>query len=224
MWDRRTESWWQQLTGEAVVGELTGARLNGIPAQTLSWADFKRAHPDGDVLSRDTGHDRDYGSNPYEGYDARDNKPFLFDGELDARLPAMERVVAFKQDGGLVVPFSALERNPVTQLRVGGRPVVVLFKDGVVSALDAAAIERSRDVGTAGAFDRRVDGRKLDFVPAGAGRFRDRQTGSTWDITGRATAGELAGTELRPVVHDQQLWFALAAFLPDARIAGRAAR
>ncbi len=194
-------------------------RLEGIPAQTLSWADFKRAHPRGDVLSRDTGHDRDYGTNPYEGYDARDNEPFLFDGEADARLPAMERVVAFQQDGGVVVPFSALERDPVVELDVAERPVVVLFKDGVVSALDAAAITRSRDVGAAGAFDRRVSGCTLAFVPLRDGRFRDRQTGSTWDITGRAVAGKLAGTRLRPVVHDQQFWFALAAFLPDARIA-----
>ncbi|CAA9498655.1 MAG: FIG01073555: hypothetical protein [uncultured Solirubrobacteraceae bacterium] len=221
MWDRRTESWWQQLTGEAVVGELTGTRLEAVPSQTLSWADFKAAHPRSDVLSRQTGYDRDYGANPYEGYDARDAEPFLFDGKADARLPPMERVVAFKQDGGVVVPFSRLDRNPVAHVRVSGRPVVVLFKEGVVSALDAAAIQRSRDVGTAGAFDRRVDGRTLAFEALGGGRFRDRQTGSTWDITGRSLTGELAGATLRPIVHDQQFWFALAAFLPKARIAGR---
>lgn len=90
--------------------------------------------------------------------------------------------------------------------------------------LDAAAIERSRDVGTAGAFDRRVGGRTLEFEALGGGRFRDRQTGSTWDITDRSMAGELAGTTLRPIVHDQQFWFALAAFLPEARIAGRRGR
>jgi len=92
-----------------------------------------------------------------------------------------------------------------------------------VSALDAAAIERSCDVGTARAFDRR--GRQ-DARVRGArrGRFRDRQTGSTWDITGRSLAGEPAGTTLRPIVHDQQFWFALAAFLPEARVAGRRGR
>jgi hypothetical protein len=75
--------------------------------------------------------------------------------------------------------------------------------------------------GHRGAFSRRVARRTLSFEPLGDGRFRDRQTGSTWDITGRAVTGDLAGTELRRVVHDQQFWFALAAFLPDARIAGR---
>jgi Protein of unknown function (DUF3179) len=218
MWDDRTESWWQQLTAEAVVGELTGTRLEVLPSQTLSWADFKARHPEGDVLSRDTGFDREYGANPYEGYDDPDSSPFLLDSQPDRRLPPKERVVAI---GEVVVPFSRLARDPVAEIEVDGAPVVVLYKRGVLSPLDNAAISRSRDVGTAGTFDRRLDDRTLSFEPAGDGRFRDTQTGSTWDITGRAIAGELAGSRLRPVVSDQQFWFALAAFLPDARIVDR---
>jgi hypothetical protein len=222
MWDRQTESWWQQLTGEAVVGKLTGTTLTVLPSQTLSWADFKARFPESDVLSRDTGHDRDYGRNPYEGYDAPDSEPFLFNGDTDRRLPPKERVVAIKTGrSAVVVPFTLLERKAVVQLDVDNRPVAVLFKRGVVSALDAGAISRSRDVGTAATFDRRLAGRRLTFTSAGSGRFRDRETGSSWDITGRATHGPLAGRRLRPVVSDQQFWFALAAFLPDARIAGR---
>ena len=95
---------------------------------------------------------------------------------------------------------------------------MVLYKRGVASPLDAAVIARSRDVGTAGTFDRRLDGRPLTFNSVEGGRFSDRETGSTWDVTGRATAGPLAGRRLQPVVSDQQFWFALAAFLPDARI------
>jgi hypothetical protein len=219
MWDDRTESWWQQLTGEAVVGRLTGTRLETLPSQTLSWADYKARHPGGDVLSRDTGHDRRYGANPYENYDDPDSQPFLFDGEADRRLPPKERVVAIKHDDtAVVVPFSLLAREPVVEIDVGEVPVVVLYKRGVVSPLDNAAIARSRDVGTAGTFDRRLGGRTLSLEPAGEGRFRDRETGSSWDVTGTATAGPLAGRRLRPVVSDQQFWFALVAFLPDARI------
>jgi hypothetical protein len=215
MWDDRTESWWQQLTGEAVVGELTGTRLELLPSQTLGWADFKAHHPEGDVLSRDTGFDREYGTNPYEGYDDPDAHPFLLEGQPDRRLPPKERVVAI---GDVVVPFSRLARDPVAEVDADSVPVVVLYKRGVLSPLDNAAISRSRDVGTAGTFDRRLDGRTLSFAPSGTGRFRDHQTGSTWDITGRAIAGPLTGRRLRPVISDQQFWFALAAFLPDARI------
>jgi Protein of unknown function (DUF3179) len=219
MWDRQTESWWQQLTAEAVVGELTRTRLRVLPSQTLSWADFKRLYPRGDVLSRDTGAERDYGRNPYEGYDRPDSPPFMLEKPPDDRLPPKERVTAvFVGREIVVVPFSRLEDRQVANEDVGGVPVAILHKKGVVSALDAPSIENSRDVGTAAAFDRRVRGRTLEFEPGGDGRFRDRQTGSSWDITGRGLAGRLRGERLTPLRHDEQFWFALAAFVPDARI------
>jgi len=218
MWDRQTESWWQQLTGEAVVGALTGTKLEALPSQTLSWSDFKERYPDGDVLSRDTGHDRDYGANPYEGYDTADQQPFLLDGEADRRLPPKERVAAaFVGDEVAVVPFPRLARKRVVNAEVGGRPLVFLFKPGVRSALDAGAINDSKVVGTAAAFERTLDGRELELRAEGDG-FVDREGGSRFDITGRAVSGPLEGRRLPQVRHDQQFWFALAAFVPDARI------
>lgn len=222
MWDDATESWWQQITGQAVVGELTGTRLTPIASQTLSFADFRARFPEGEVLSRDTGFERDYGTNPYAGYEDSDNldeQPFLLEDQADGRLAAKERVVAvMHRDGAIVIPFSRLEREPVVHADAARRPVVVFYKRGVLSALDAGAISRSDDVGTAATFDRRLGGRTLTFEPAGEGRFRDRQTASTWDITGRAVAGELEGERLTSVVSDQQFWFAIAAFLPEAEI------
>ncbi|MBA2293511.1 MAG: DUF3179 domain-containing protein, partial [Actinobacteria bacterium] len=69
MYDRQTESWWQQFGGEALVGELAGGKLRQLPARIVSWRDFRRAHPSGLVLNRETGFLRDYGTNPYAGYD-----------------------------------------------------------------------------------------------------------------------------------------------------------
>jgi len=80
MYDRQTESWWQQATGEAVAGELTGTRLRSRPAPIVSWEDLRSAHPDAEVLSRETGYDRNYGQNLYAGYDDIDSSPFLYDG------------------------------------------------------------------------------------------------------------------------------------------------
>ncbi|MGI8805861.1 MAG: DUF3179 domain-containing protein [Thermoleophilaceae bacterium] len=218
MWDRQTESWWQQLTGEAVVGELTDKRLRALASQTLSFKDFRESLPSGDVLSRDTGFERTYGDNPYEGYDTPDQQPFLFEGETDERLAAKERVAAvFIGDDAAVVPFSRLRKNPVASFDLAGTPVAVMFKAGVASALDDAKISESDDVGTSAAFDRRLEGRTLDFERRGDA-IVDRQTRSTWDITGRATDGPLRGKRLKAVRSDQQFWFALAAFLPDARI------
>jgi hypothetical protein len=220
MWDRQTESWWQQLTAEAVVGELTGTKLEVLPAQTLSFEDFRAAYPQGDVLSRDTGFQRDYGTNPYVGYDeTAEEEPFLFEGETDNRLPPKARVTAlFSDDETLVIPFERLEAEPVVNEDVGGGPAVVFYDPEVASTLDEETIADSRSVGTAAAFERRVGRRELTFELRGD-RFVDRETGSEWDITGRAVSGPLAGEELRPIRHDEQFWFALAAFLPDAEIA-----
>jgi len=220
MWDRQTESWWQQFSAEAVVGELTGTKLEVLPSQTLSFGDFRRLFPEGDVLSRDTGNPRDYASNPYAGYDAPGSDPFLFEGEPDRSLPPKERVAAvLAGEDSVVVPFSRLRREPGVNERAGSAPVVFLFEAGVKSVLDETAVAESRDVGTAAVFSRRVDGRTLTFGRAPDGDVVDRETGSSWDLTGRARSGPLRGQRLDPVRSDVQFWFALAAFVPEARIA-----
>ncbi len=221
MYDRQTESWWQQATGEGIVGRFAGERLRFVPAPVVSWEAFRAAHPEGLVLSRETGHRRPYGRNPYEGYDAPGGSPFpsFFRRPADDRLPAMERVVAIEVGTtSLAVPFGALAERRTVEASADGPPLVVFWAPGTASALDAATIAAGRDVGATGVFDRRVDGRALTFAPAGNGRFRDRETGSTWDLLGRAVAGPLTGRRLRAVAHGNHFWFAWAVFRPDTRI------
>ncbi|HUF13917.1 MAG TPA: DUF3179 domain-containing protein [Longimicrobiales bacterium] len=220
MYDRQTESWWQQATGEAIVGMLAGEELASHPAQTISWADFKRGHPTGRVLSRDTGHDRPYGRNPYAGYD-RGRGPFarFFSRDVDERLPAMERVAAVRLgERSVAYPFSSLAERRAVNDEVDGEPVAVFWVAGTASALDAGALARGRDVGASGVFRRRVDGRVLTFGAGEGGRFVDHQTGSIWDISGRAVAGPMTGTRLQPIPHGDYFWFAWAAFRPDTEI------
>ena len=218
MYDRQTESWWQQATGQAIVGALTGVQLMPLPAQTISWGTFKEAFPGGKVLSRHTGYNRPYGENPYVGYDDVNSSPFLYRGPEDPRLRPMERVVTVSQGGeDVAYPFSTLERVRVVNDTVGGRKIVVLFEKGVTSALDKSSIPESRDIGTAGVFERTVGGKVLTFAVAG-GRIADAQTGSTWTILGTAIAGPLSGARLVPVVHGQHFWFAWAVFQPKTRI------
>ena len=220
MYDRQTESWWQQASGEAIVGQYAGRFLRQVPAQIVSLADFQADYPGGRVLSRDTGLDRSYGTNPYLGYDRADNPPFLFDGEIDGRLPPKERVVTVQiGDDAVAFPYSELARTGVAQEVVGGRTVVVLWAPGTASPLDLRdAI--GRDVGAAGAFDPSVEGRTLTFERRGGpdAVIMDRETGSSWSITGVATGGPLAGTRLIPVAHANPFWFAWAAFVPATRI------
>src|SRR5207245_10426423 len=77
MYDRQTESWWQQFGGEALVGPYAGTRLRALPARIVSWHDFEHAHPRGLVLTRNTGFSRPYGQNPYTGYDDVSQPPFF---------------------------------------------------------------------------------------------------------------------------------------------------
>ena len=218
MWDRQTESWWQQLTGEAIVGELTGKVLTFLPAPIVSWEDFKAVNTDGKVLSRSTGFSRSYGRNPYIGYDKVDNPPFLLLDEPDGRLPPKERVVAVTiGDADVAFPFSILERERVVNYSVNGRDLTVFFKPGTVSALDRSSIKESRDVGATGVFDPIVDRQKLSFRTDGED-IVDNETGSVWNILGEAVEGPLTGKTLAPIVHANHFWFAWGAFKPDTKI------
>lgn len=218
MYDRQTESWWQQATGEAIVGEMTGKRLVFLPSQIISWEMFKLTYPGGKVLNRETGHGRSYGRNPYVGYDDINSSPFLYRGPKDGRLPPMARVVTISLNGeDVAYPFGVMEKARVVSDTVGGRPIVVMFTKGVTSALDGGSISDSRDVGSAGVFERTLEGKVLTFKTSGV-RFIDAQTGSTWNILGVATAGPLAGKRLTPVVSGNHFWFSWAAFKPKTRI------
>ncbi|MBM3942715.1 MAG: DUF3179 domain-containing protein [SAR202 cluster bacterium] len=212
MYDRTTESWWQQATGTAIVGELAGYKLEPVPATLVSWKEFKTARPGGKVLSKDTGYLRPYGSNPYQGYDT--GKPFLFQGPADNRLPAAERVVTVtlgKQD--VAFPFSLLKAKGAVSYTLDAGPVVVFHKPGTASALDDSSIAQGRDVGAAAVFVPQVEGRQLTFSRQDE-VFQDQETGSYWNLLGEAVAGPLAGKRLEPVVHGNHFWFAWAVFKP----------
>jgi hypothetical protein len=115
------ETWWQQITGEALVGDLVGHQLTMLPAEIVSFADFTAANPQGRILSRDTGHPRGYGTNPYVGYDDVNSSPFLYAGPTDGRLPPMERVATVELGGQTAAyPFSRLVQAHVVNDVVGG--------------------------------------------------------------------------------------------------------
>jgi len=218
MYDRQTETWWQQMTGEAIVGKLTGKRLTFLPAGVISFADFRAAHPDGKVLSRNTGFRRSYGQNPYVGYDRIDQPPFLFQGRIDRRLPPMERVVTVSiGNTHKAYPYSILSQQIVISEEVAGKSIVIFYQSGTASALDGPSIADSRQVGSTGVFQRHLDGRLLSFFVEGDS-IKDHETSSTWNILGRAVAGPLKGKALKPVVHGDTFAFAWFAFRPETTI------
>jgi len=162
MYDRQTESWWQQFGGRALVGDYTGAKLEHLPARIVAWRDFARAHPQGKVLSRETGFERVYGNNPYIGYDDADSPAiFATPNPSDRRLLPKERVVFVERgEDAIAVPLSAVARRKVIRVRVGGQLVEIRWRGGVRSALDEPEIREGRIVGTAEVL---VDGRPVPF-------------------------------------------------------------
>ncbi|MGH9192800.1 MAG: DUF3179 domain-containing (seleno)protein, partial [Acidimicrobiales bacterium] len=218
MYDRQTESLWSHFTAQAIIGHRAGEELDVYPVAIVAWADWREAHPDGLVLSRATGHDRDYGRNPYPGYDDIDSPAFLFEGEVDDRLAAKERVIGIERDGDAVaVRLDELADRGVLEVDVGGTELVVWVQPGTASALDSASVASGKDVGASGVFVPAVDGRALSFARSDDG-FVDDQTGTRWNVLGQAVEGPLAGQALEPVVHVDTFWFAWGSFLPETRI------
>jgi len=219
MYDRQTESWWQQASGNAIVGELTGTQLNFIPASIVAWKDFMDANPNGTVLSRDTGYERAYGQNPYFGYDDINTPPFLYRGpETPGILPPTARVITLDLNGEVVAyPFDVLEDVRVVNDRVGDEDIVVLWSPGTTSALDSSNIAEGRDVGSAAIYSRNHDGRILTFIN-NEEKILDQETLSGWDVLGRAISGELEGAQLNELVSVNHFWFSWAAFKPETRI------
>lgn len=221
MWDRQTESLWQQITGEAIVGEKAGSELSFIPSPIVAWGDFKAQFPDGEVLSRDQGiyPPALYDNQPYVGYDSS-TQPFLFRGEPDDRYPAMERVVAVRVSGtNKAYPFSVISEERAVNDEVAGTPILVVFgADDTASLLDTSDVTAGRGVGVGLALERTVGGQVLTFEAEGQDRFVDRETGSTWDLFGNAVDGPLAGEKLTPVVNTNELWFAWSAFNVDSPV------
>lgn len=221
MYDRQTETWWQQFTGEGIIGQYAGEQLNFLPSQVIAWEDFKQRFPDGEVLARPRQGNRllrSYGRNPYPGYDSTTD-PFLFRGEPDPRLAPAERVVGLTtEDAAIAYAFSDLREAGVIHDTFGGQEFVIFHKAGLASALDDIVISGGKDIGAVAVFDRELDGQMLTFSANGDGTFSDAETGSTWNILGEATDGPLAGAKLREILHFDHFWFAWAAFFPNTAL------
>lgn len=228
MYDRNTESLWQQSSGRAIVGTMVGARLKYVAAPVVTVGQLRSAYPDALVMSRDTGWFRSYGQNPYTGYDNPERGGpygFFFDRDtIDERLPPAERVVSIEGPSGAAIAYawSRLEQEMVLHDSFDGIDLVVFWTPGALSILDSGIMRNSREIGTTAVFETRLEGRSLTFMvnPADdAGQtFVDEQTGTVWDIFGRGVEGELAGSQLTRVIHSDHFWFAWQAFHPDTEV------
>ncbi len=224
MWDDRTNSLWQQITGRSIVGDYAGTQLDFASTAIVSFGQFAADFPDGRSLSRETGFSISYGANPYEGYSSS-NGPIgaFFEGEADPRLAALERVVGVSagDDGDLTdaaYAFARIQTERAINDEVGGVPVAILWSGDTTDALDESRVAIGDPIGTALALDPVVDGQRLTFDANEDGTFVDAETGTQWTVLGRALDGPLAGEQLDTVTHRNEFWFAWAAFFPEGEL------
>lgn len=198
-----------QLSVEGKCSRFRDESLELLPVQEMSWGRWRILHPNTTVVSSDTGFERNYRVSPYGDYDAIGNDDLLFEMDVDRSRPLKERVLAIRiGTGGKGYPFEALAQlGSVAALNedVGGDPTVIFFEE--------------RDGGAAAAFDARVGAQTLTFDASPTGDWIDRETGSRWDMDGRAVDGPLLGERLEVRADAYTLfWFAWRHFQPAAAI------
>ncbi|MFQ5946721.1 MAG: DUF3179 domain-containing protein, partial [Anaerolineae bacterium] len=206
MLDYETGSYWWQVAGTAIVGPLTEERLTVRPSSMASWEDWRGLYPNTLVLSRDTGHTRNYDRDPFVGYDQRvDEGLFAFpvsEAGRDARLPAAAVVLAVRLgDEARAYPLSELGRGAFMDTLAGRDIVVFADPEGPYGA----------------AFVPQAGDQPLTFS-GGGDLFTDVETGSLWDLSGQATDGPLAGSRLEPLPVKTSFWFSLVAAEPEITV------
>jgi hypothetical protein len=160
MYDRQTQSWWQQFSGEAIVGKMTGQQLKILPSRLEAFGEFRSRQPGGQVLIPSNPELRAYGRNPYASYDTA-KIPFLYRGNVPKGIEAMARVVALRESDFTGAISLKLLRE---QGRIEAGPYTIRWKKGQASALDDTTVAGGRDVGNVIAQKKLANG-TLEDVP-----------------------------------------------------------
>lgn len=206
MYDRQTGSYWSQLLGEAVAGELVGTKLVFVPSWMMGWAEWQELHPDTLALNKQG---RRGSRDVYAGYYASGSTGVIPETIRDDRLYVKEFVTGVELDDAVIAyPFSALNKQPVVNDQVGDTAVLVWFDPETAVSV---------------AFDRAVEEQMLTFAATNIPRqLRDVETGSTWDaLTGTAIDGPLAGTQLTRLKSTTSFWFGWKDIHPDTLLFGQ---
>ena len=222
MFDRESGSLWSQLYGQAIDGTLIGRSLDFYPSVLTDWATWQATHPQTRVLSKAATRlqfDRpsyadapraSYDVDAYAGYYASPDEGVVYRNvpRDDSSLRPKRRLLGVRVgDAARAYPFGELSRQPVVNDNLAGTPLVVWF--------DPTSE-------TARAFDRRIDGQPLTFVPTDDPLIvTDSETGSRWQmLEGTAIAGPLAGQMLRPLVATTAFEFGWYGYFPESETYG----
>ncbi len=205
MQDEETGSWWQQITGEAIFGSLSGQRLTAVLHDEVSFLVWKREHPDGRVLRPDDSKPWKQFSEDWEEHTAK--LPVDVALNSDARLSPRAQILGIKIGGvAKAYPLSEIQKTSIILDYIADTPLMILMAE------DKQSIRT---------FDRRIDGRELEFFAksdSGPLRLIDAETGSEWDFTGQCVSGEYSGRSLKKIYSLRDYWFDWKAYNPDCGI------
>ena len=195
MRDEETGTWWQQVSGEAIQGPLKGQKLRGVPHDELTFALWKQEQPNGRVLKPDPS----IAEKQYAGPDWEERMtkvPVRIAQPLDEVLPPRSLVVGITVgNADKAYPVDAIKKQSPIIDDIGAVPIVIVMAD------DGKSVR---------AFERTVDGRKLEFFKKKESTqltLVDAETGTEWDFTGKGINGSLSGKQLKQVPVLNDYWF-----------------
>ena len=207
MRDEETGSWWQQVSGKAIHGPLQGRQLKSVFHDELSFEIWKREQPQGRVLKP---LERIAASDQYDpaDWEARVGRMRVVEGtDVDKRMGPRTLVIGITVDGKSVAyPMTALQQQSPILDMIASTPIVIALGD---------------DHRSVRAFERTVDGRRLEFFKKtedDSFQLIDLETNSTWNFEGKAITGPLAGRQLKKVFVLEDFWFDWRLYHPDTRI------
>lgn len=209
MRDETSGSWWQQISGEAIQGAFKGEKLIPVETDELTFGTWKRENPNGRVLKPDAKISVEKYDPNWEPEVAR--MPVTTAAKLDETLEARAVIIGITVDErSKAYPFTAVEKQAPILDTVGVTDIVVVLAD---------------DKRSVRAFERTVNGRKLEFLKKpDSNELVDAETGSTWDFTGKAISGELAGTQLKKITVLKDYWFDWKTYNPETQLYALGAR
>ena len=207
MRDEETGSWWQQVTGEAIFGPLKGQRLRPVFHDELTFVLWKEENPQGRVLRPDEAIERAGEYAPADWEERMTRVRVTTSQNFGTALAPRTLVVGLAvNNASKAYPLDALQKQSPIIDDVGGVPVLIVLGD------DKKSIR---------AFERTVDGRKLEFFvkrDSSPLRLVDAETASEWDFTGKAGAGPLVGKQLKRIPVLDDYWFDWKTYHPDTMI------
>ncbi len=201
MRDEETGTWWQQVSGEALQGALKGRSLNGVFTDEITFAVWKREYPSGRVLRPDEHVSQQYEAANWE--EQYEKLRVVVPVEANDKLKPRALIAGIVVNGkAIAYPLEALQQQRLIINTIDATPIFIALGE---------------DNKSVRAFERNVDGRALEFF-AKDNQFVDAETGSTWDFSGKAISGALAGKQLRKISVLKDYWFDWKLYHPDTSV------